>query len=82
MLSAYNVVVVKEAQRLRGIEQLVEYLKVPMDTTLLVLCYKEGNLDKLSALYKKLSETGTGFESVRPRDYEIGTWILEHFSNK
>ena len=82
MLSAYNVVVVKEAQRLRGIEQLVEYLKVPMDTTLLVLCYKEGNLDKRSALYKKLSETGTVFESVRPRDYEIGTWILELFRNK
>lgn len=77
MLSDKNVVIVKEAQSLKGIEQLQHYFKQPLPTTIFVLCYKGGNLDKRSALYKKISQDGVVFESVPARDYEIGDWINE-----
>lgn len=77
MLSDKNVVIVKEAQSLKGIEQLQHYFKQPLASTIFVLCYKGGNLDKRSALYKKINQEGVVFESVSARDYEIGDWINE-----
>ncbi|MEG1635040.1 MAG: DNA polymerase III subunit delta [Rikenellaceae bacterium] len=77
MLSEKNVVIVKEAQLLKGIEQLQHYFKQPLDSTIFVLCYKGGTMDKRSALYKKINQEGVVFESVSARDYEIADWINE-----
>lgn len=77
MMGNYQVVIVKEAQQLRKIEQLSLYTKTPAPTTILVLCHKEKNLDKRSQLYKQIADAGVVFESVRPRDYEIGPWLAD-----
>ena len=70
-----QVVIVKEAQQLRQIEKLAFYTEHPSPSTLLVLCHKEKNLDKRSALYKSIAKNGAVLESVRPRDYEIAGWL-------
>lgn len=75
MMGSYQVVIVREAQQLRKIEELQLYTKEPSPTTILVLCHKEKNLDKRSTLYKHVSAKGVVFESVRPRDYEIREWL-------
>ncbi len=75
MMGSYQLVVVREAQQLRKIEDLSLYTVSPSPSTILVLCHKEKNIDKRSQLYKHASAKGVVFESVRPRDYEIKEWL-------
>ncbi|MBQ2339970.1 MAG: DNA polymerase III subunit delta, partial [Bacteroidaceae bacterium] len=42
MMSKYQVVIVKEAQNLLKFEDLQYYLKEPLLSTILVICYKNG----------------------------------------
>lgn len=82
MMGNYQVVIVKEAQQLRKIEQLSLYTQSPSPSTVLVICHKEKNVDKRSQLYKHVAAKGVAFESVRPRDYEIGPWLGEFIRTK
>ena len=43
MMSKYQVLVVKEAQNLKNLDELVYYLQKPMLSTILVICYKHGS---------------------------------------
>ena len=75
-------VIVREAQQLRGLEKLAHYTQNPSPTTILVICHKEKNADKRSAFYKGAAAHGTVFESVRPRDYEIGPWLTQFAASR
>ena len=52
MMGSYQVVILKEAQQLRGLEKLSLYTQKPSPATVLVICHKEKNADKRSAFYK------------------------------
>lgn len=82
MMGAHQVVILKEAQQLRGLEKLSLYTQQPSPTTLLVVCHKEKNADKRSAFYKGAAAHGVVFESVRPRDYEIGPWLTQYLASQ
>lgn len=53
MMSKYQVLVVKEAQNLKNLDELVYYLQKPMPSTILVICYKHGSLDRRKNLQQK-----------------------------
>ena len=82
MMGSCEVIILKEAQQMRDLDKLSLYTSKPSATTVLVICHKEKNVDKRSSLYKSASANGTVFESIRPRDYEIGTWLSEFISQK
>lgn len=82
MMGSYQVVIVREAQQLRKIEELSLYTANPSPSTILVLCHKEKNVDKRSQLYKHASAKGVVFEAVRPRDYEIRDWLGDFVGKK
>ena len=82
MMGEFQVVIVKEAQQLRGIEKLALYTKKPSPSTILIICHKEKGLDKRSQLYKSILSGGLIFESIRPRDYEISTWLTQFINKK
>lgn len=82
MMGNYQVIIVREAQQMRRIDQLAIYTKEPSPSTILVLCHKEKNLDKRTPLYKDIARKGVVFESVTPRDYEIGPWLGEFVRTK
>ena len=57
MMSEHQVVVVKEAQAVRNMEELSYYLQKPLLSTILVIFHKHGTLDrrkKLAARWTKL----------------------------
>ncbi|MFI3267299.1 MAG: DNA polymerase III subunit delta [Rikenellaceae bacterium] len=81
MMSTHNVVILKDAQQMKDLDTLVHYFTSPLDSTILVICHKDGNLDKRSSLFKKIKDYGLVFESIAPRDYEIGIWIKEYYKN-
>lgn len=82
MMGSYQVVILKEAQQLRQIEKLSFYTQQPQPTTILVICHKEKNADRRSAFYKGCAANGTVFESVAPRDYEIGGWLEQFIASR
>ncbi|MBP3473910.1 MAG: DNA polymerase III subunit delta [Alistipes sp.] len=82
MMGSHEVIILKEAQQLRQIEKLTHYTSKPQPSTILIICHKEKTLDKRSALYKQCQKEGVVFESVRPRDYEIGPWLTQFIQHK
>lgn len=82
MMGSYEVVILKEAQQMRQIEKLSLYTQKPQASTILVVCHKEKSVDKRSAFYKQAAACGAVFESVRPRDYEIGPWLTSFIASR
>ena len=56
MMANYQVVIVKEAQNIKNIEDLIHYANTPLKSTVLVINYKYKTLDKRKKLYKALNE--------------------------
>lgn len=75
MMSSHQVVIVKEAQSLRKIEDFLFYLEKPQPSTILVINYKYKAVDKRTKFYKALSTHAVYFESPRLRDYQVPGWI-------
>jgi DNA polymerase-3 subunit delta len=75
MMASHQVLIIKEAQTLKKVEDLVFYLEKPLLSTILVLSYKYKTIDKRTKLYKTLESHGVYFESVKLRDYQIPPWI-------
>ncbi|HOB85807.1 MAG TPA: DNA polymerase III subunit delta [Bacteroidales bacterium] len=75
MMASHQVIIVKEAQVLKKIDDLLIYVEKPLLSTLLVINYKYKTLDKRTKLFKLLGNQGVYFESNRLRDYQIPGWI-------
>ena len=75
MMTTHQVVIVKEAQVLKKIEDLIIYVEKPLLSTILVINYKYKVLDKRTKLVKLLDSQGVYFESNRLRDYQVPAWI-------
>ena len=82
MLSNHQVVIVKEAQTLKKIEDLAFYIEKPLLSTILVLNYKYKVLDKRTKLYKLIDSNAVYFESNRLRDYQVPQWIERYLMLK
>lgn len=63
MMSAYRLIIVKEAQDLKDIKLLADYFAKPAPTTILVLAYKKEKVDKRVNWWKNLQKNGVTFES-------------------
>ena len=61
MMSERQVVVVKEAQAIRNMEELSYYLQKPLNSTILVLCHKHGVLDRRKKLAAEIEKVGVLF---------------------
>jgi len=77
MMSEKTVVIVKEAQELsRTIENLVPYVENPLESTVLVFCYKYKTLDKRKKLIKAINKSGVVYESKKLYENQVGDWII------
>lgn len=82
MMSDYQVIIVKEAQNLQKIEELAIYAKQPLDTTILVICYKNGSIDRRKKLVSAIEETGIVFESKKLREGMLPSFIQDYLKRK
>ena len=76
------VVLVKEAQKLKQIEALEEYMKHPQPSTVLIICHKNGVLDGRKGVTKLIEKNGVLFESKKLRDYQLPGWIRDYVTRK
>ena len=80
--SAHRVVIVKEAQDIRSIDQLELYFDNPLPSTILVICYKYKKIDKRKSFGKNLSKKSVLFESKKLYENQIPAWIKGQLKEK
>ncbi|MFH6991285.1 DNA polymerase III subunit delta [Flavobacterium sp. FlaQc-48] len=83
MMADRQVVIVKEAQDLsRTIDKIESYVNNPMETTVLVFCYKYKTLDKRKKVTKLLAQKGIVYESKKLYENQVGDWIKRVLAGK
>lgn len=82
MMSNYQVVIVKEAQDIPKIEDLVSYVENPLNSTLLVLNYKYKKIDKRKGFFRSVDKKGVLFESKKIYDNQLGAWISKYVNER
>ena len=82
MMAERQLVVVKEAQRLKGIEELSFYCAEPLDSTVLVILMHRASADKRTSFYKTVQKIGTVVDSPALRDYQIPDWIQQYYASR
>lgn len=82
MMSEHQVVVVKEAQGLKNLENLTFYLQKPLLSTILVFCYKHGALDRRKKIVAEIEKAGVLFESKRLKDSQLPGFITSYLKRR
>ena len=82
MMADRQLVVVKEAQQMKTLEDLALYCQQPLDSTVLVILLHGASADKRKALYKSVLRTGVVVESNTLRDYELPQWIQAYYEGR
>jgi len=82
MFAERQLVVVKEAQMMKSLEDLSLYCQKPLESTVLVIAMHGTGADKRKSLYKTVSKTGVVVDSQALRDYEVTQWIPMFYQSK
>lgn len=82
MFAERQLVVVKEAQMMKSLEELAIYCQKPLESTVLVIAMHGASADKRKSLYKTVSKMGVVVDSQVLRDYEMARWISMFYQTK
>lgn len=82
MMAERRLVVVKEAQSMKTLEDLATYASDPMESTVLVILMHGASADKRRALYKNVQKKGIVLVSDALRDYEMPQWITSFYKSR
>lgn len=82
MMSKYQVVIVKEAQHLKQLENLSYYLQKPLESTILVLCHKQGVLDRRKKLAAEIEKVGVLFDSKKIKEAQLPGFITSYLKRR
>lgn len=82
MMAQHRVVIVKEAQAMKGTDALEKYLDHPVTSTILVICHKNGTIDRRKKFMAKAEAVGIVFESKKMRDFELPGFIQSYLVAK
>ena len=82
MFAEKQVVLLKEAQHMRDIEKLEQYVSHPLASTIFVVSHKEKTLDKRKALYKAVKKNGEVFNSEKIKDYKLVEWVNSYMQSQ
>ncbi len=75
MMSKYQLIVVREAQLVLDFERLTNYVKNPLQSTVLVLNYKYKTVDRRKQLVAAVEKTGVLFDSQKVAEYKLPAFI-------
>jgi len=82
MMANYQVIIVREAQNIKKIEDLEPYIKNPLNSTVLVINYKYKTLDKRKTFTKLLDQKGVLFDAKKIYDNQLPAWITSYLKNQ
>jgi DNA polymerase III subunit delta len=82
MMAERRLVVLKEAQDFRQIEDLASYFEAPSDQTIFVLGYKYKKYDSRKKSIKAAAKNGIVFHSEKVKEYKLPDWISAYVKTK
>ena len=82
MMSEYQVVIVKEAQNLQKIDELLTYVQNPLSSTVLVICHKNGCVDKRKKIVASIGKVGVIFESMKLSESSLPGFITSYLKER
>lgn len=82
MMAEFQVIIVREAQLMKGIEQLEKYISKPIPSTILVICYKKEAPKSRKGWIGEAEKNGCFFESKKLRDYQLPSFIVSYLKSK
>jgi len=82
MMAEYQLLIIKEAQEMRGLKDLQSYLERPSDSTILCIAHKHKKFNMNSGFGKILKKQALILESKRLYDNQIGDWIRTYLQQK
>ena len=82
MMAEHQVVILREAQQIRKLEDLAYYLEKPLNSTILIVEHKNGPVDKRKRFVSLASKIGVLFESKKLYDNKIPPFIVSYLKNK
>jgi DNA polymerase III subunit delta len=83
MMASHQVIVLKEGQQLKDIDEISVYAQNPLKSTILVINYKYGTYAKNKKLYKAVQSGGGALmESARLYENKIPDWIITWLGRK
>lgn len=77
MMSERRLVVLKEAQDFKAMEDLVSYFESPSSQTVFVINYKYKTYDTRKKSMKSVAKNGLVFKSEKIKEYRLPDWIKE-----
>ena len=82
MMAERQVIVVREAQLLKNMDNLLFYLQNPQPTTVLVFAHKNGSIDKRKKVATELERKGVVLDSKKVRDDQLPAFINARMREK
>jgi DNA polymerase-3 subunit delta len=82
MFAERQVVVIKEAQQMKDIEKLESYFEAPLNSTVLIIGYKEKKLDARKKFAKLVKEKGVLITTKKMYDSQLPEWTQELLQSK
>ncbi|MEM8908861.1 MAG: DNA polymerase III subunit delta [Bacteroidota bacterium] len=82
MMAPYQVVILKEAQDMRTLKELLPYVQRPVPTTILLICHKHKKFDARTKFAKALKEKAVVFESKKLYDNQVPEWIATYLKDR
>ena len=80
--SENRVLIIKEAQHIKNIDKLQNYIANPQLSTLLFICYKGKTIDRRKKIVKELEKNCIVFESKQLYENQIPKWISSYLRDK
>lgn len=78
MMAEHQLIIVKEAQYLSDINNLTEYVKNPVPSTIIALVYKNKKLDGRTGFAKALKKSALVYEAKKLYDNQLPAWIKSY----
>lgn len=82
MMANHQVVIIREAQNIKKIEDLEPYVNNPLKSTILVINYKYKTIDRRKGFAKTIAKKGVLFESKKIYDNKLPAWINSYLAEQ
>lgn len=82
MMASHQVVILKEAQEMKTLKELLPYIDNPVPTTILVINFKHKKFDGRTKFGKAVKAKAVVFESKKLYDNKIPDWIQSYLKDK
>ncbi len=82
MFGEKQVVILKEAQQMKGIDKLESYIARPLKSTLFIVSYKDGKVDGRSKFSKLLKEKAELLTTKKMYDNQLPEWAADMVRSK